>query len=127
MKNVVTLQQEKLLDERGTTVDNLQKEIGGLKETVTKKTDNINELHKRVEDLQHKLDESKCIIEDNNHGLSNRQIIFNYKHFLVIEWLHKQLNEDALHRGFSNTLPTNTGGYGPIDFDKYANEKVRKP
>ena len=43
---------------------------------------------------------------------------FGEAHFLVIEWLHKQLNEDALSRPLGHHIaPT-------IDFSKYANTNV---
>jgi hypothetical protein len=40
----------------------------------------------------------------------------------VIEWLHKQLNDEALNRPISgyNSRPPTGNNYGTLDFDKYA-------
>ncbi|KAI8804521.1 hypothetical protein BJ742DRAFT_823905 [Cladochytrium replicatum] len=101
LKNIVTLQQEKLLDERGTLVESAQKEFASLKEELVKKQEILEENQKKLDDRTAKLEESKKIIEDNNH---------------VIEWLHKQLNEDAVNRPLSSITRT----LGTLDFDKYA-------
>ncbi|KAJ3190430.1 Spindle assembly abnormal protein 6 [Gaertneriomyces sp. JEL0708] len=83
LKNVVTLQQEKLLDERASTIQSLQKEVIELKDKVAKSTDELQTAQARIEELLKQLNEAKGLIEDNNH---------------VIEYLHKQMNEDALSR-----------------------------
>ncbi|TPX72922.1 hypothetical protein SpCBS45565_g00021 [Spizellomyces sp. 'palustris'] len=99
LKNVVTMQQEKLLDERAATVQGQQKELTDAKDTLSKVREELQVAQGRVEELTKQVQEGKAIIEDNNH---------------VIEWLHKQMNEDALTR----PLPTYTGsapvlgGYG---------------
>ncbi|TPX46521.1 hypothetical protein SeLEV6574_g03192 [Synchytrium endobioticum] len=102
LKNVVTLQQEKLLDERAATIDQQSKDVTAMKESLQKKTEEAESLQARVEELTKKVDEGRHIIEDNNH---------------VIEWLHKQLNEDALSRPLGVT-----GGFGAIDFEKYTSD-----
>ena len=105
LKNVVTLQQEKLLDERAVLIEAQQKEISSLKESATKKSEEIESLRAKSDELLKKLDEGKAIIEDNNH---------------VIEWLHKQLNDEALHRPMTSALGSGGGVTGTIDFGKYA-------
>ncbi|KAJ3060713.1 Spindle assembly abnormal protein 6 [Podochytrium sp. JEL0797] len=100
LKNVVTLQQEKLLDERASIIEMHEQELAGLKQTRTKQAAEVDELKARVQQLEKSVEEGKKIISENTH---------------VIEWLHKQLNEDAL------TKPS--GPYAAssprIDFDKY--------
>ncbi|TPX58976.1 hypothetical protein PhCBS80983_g02810 [Powellomyces hirtus] len=83
LKNVVTLQQEKLLDEKIAGVQAQQKEASDLRETLATVRSDLQTANARVEQLTKELQEGKAIIEDNNH---------------VIEWLHKQMNEDALTR-----------------------------
>jgi DNA repair exonuclease SbcCD ATPase subunit len=104
LKTVLSLQQEKLLDERQHSLDHLQKELTLAQELAAKKQESVDELNRKVTELTKKVEESKGIIEDNNH---------------VIEWLHKQLNEEALHR------PLTSAAYGPIDFEKYASQPVQ--
>ncbi|KAJ3179772.1 Spindle assembly abnormal protein 6 [Irineochytrium annulatum] len=104
LKNVVTLQQEKLLDERASLIDIQQKEITELKESSAKVQTECGELKQKVEDLTKTVEEGKQIISDNNN---------------VIQWLHKQLNEDAIRRPMM--VPTTTSlfpTYGRIDFDR---------
>ncbi|KAJ3282753.1 hypothetical protein HK104_010735, partial [Borealophlyctis nickersoniae] len=103
LKNVVTMQQEKLLDERAVAIDALQKEINEIKEALGKKEAECEECKSRIEALEKRIEEGKAIIEDNNH---------------VIEWLHKQLNEEALHR------PIASIGTG-VDFDRYGTDYKR--
>jgi spindle assembly abnormal protein 6 len=68
LKNTVTIQQEKLLEEKSESVGILQKEILEIKETAEKvRAENQNLLSKNGE-LEKKLEESKTIINDNNHG-----------------------------------------------------------
>jgi spindle assembly abnormal protein 6 len=68
LKNTVTIQQEKLLDERAESLQLLQKEAATARSTIEKLQSDNEDLHKRVDDLEKKLDESKKIITDNNHG-----------------------------------------------------------
>lgn len=70
LKNVVTLQQEKLLDERAATVQSQQKEVSDLKESIRKAHDDLQASQSRIEDLSKQVQEGKAIIEDNNHGTS---------------------------------------------------------
>lgn len=53
-----------------------------------------------------KSEEGKRLIEDNSH---------------VIEWLHKQLNADALSRPLGVM-----GGFGTIDFEKYTSDYTKQ-
>ncbi|KAJ3333697.1 Spindle assembly abnormal protein 6 [Blyttiomyces sp. JEL0837] len=103
LKNVVTLQQEKLLDERANLMDLQQKDLSALQESYAKKEAEVEELRVKCEELASKLEDSKKIISDNTH---------------VIEWLHKQLNEEALNRapllGSSSIIPS----YTRLDLDR---------
>ncbi|KAJ1569914.1 hypothetical protein HK096_010268 [Nowakowskiella sp. JEL0078] len=101
LKNVVTLQQEKLLDERAASLLGCQKDLEIIREQLTKKQEECDLNFQKVEDLTKKLEENKKTIDDNNH---------------VIEWLHKQMNEDALNR------PLASLGLGSFDADKYADK-----
>ncbi|KAJ3032713.1 hypothetical protein HDV00_007189 [Rhizophlyctis rosea] len=83
LKNVVTMQQEKLLDERQAIIEALQKEVGDSRESLVRKEGECQEKGKEVDELRARVDELKAKVDDDNH---------------VIEWLHKQLNEEALHR-----------------------------
>jgi hypothetical protein len=116
LKNVVTVQQEKLLDERAATLDTHVKEFSALKDSLAKANDENEAQRRNCDDLKKKLDECKAIIEDNNHG--------SLQLTLVIEWLHKQLNDDALGRpiggNYSSKPPT--GYSGGIDLGKYATQ-----
>lgn len=117
LKNVVTVQQEKLLDERSATQDSHFKEIATLKESLAKINSECDSQRQKNEELKKKLDESKAIIEDNNHGNSILT--------LVIEWLHKQLNDEAMNHqvgpSFKQPISSTFGG---IDFEKYAVQPV---
>ncbi|KAJ3115344.1 hypothetical protein HK100_001373, partial [Physocladia obscura] len=110
LKNVVTLQQEKLLDERAAIIDLREKEAMDLKNTVATLSEEAKELKGKVEELSGIVDEGKKIIAENTH---------------VIEWLHKQLNEDALSKPIATTTASsvlntnNTYGFGKLDFDKF--------
>ena len=42
---------------------------------------------------------------------------------LVIEWLHKQLNEEALHRPMPSALPSYGISNMPMDYEKYKADK----
>ncbi len=68
LKNVVTLQQEKLLDERTASQEAGAKEIENLKEAILRKTEQVDSLSKKIEQLNTSLEEGKAIIQDNNHG-----------------------------------------------------------
>ena len=68
LKTVLSLQQEKLLDERSSTLEIIQKDLDTAKNSLEKKTSEFEEIEKTCKALQGKLDESKGIIEDNNHG-----------------------------------------------------------
>ncbi|KAJ1538055.1 hypothetical protein HK405_014151, partial [Cladochytrium tenue] len=104
LKNVVTLQQEKLLDERAGSIDGLQKDLTELKELTARKEAECESLKKKVDELGEKVEESKKIIEDNTH---------------VIEWLHKQLNEDAVNRPF---LPSKSASALPA-FSRFESDR----
>ncbi|KAJ3159150.1 Spindle assembly abnormal protein 6 [Geranomyces michiganensis] len=89
LKNVVTLQQEKLLDEKIAGMQAQQKEVAELRESLAAARKDAEAGAARIEQLMGEVRERQSVIDDNNH---------------VIEWLHKQMNEDALIR----PLPTYT-------------------
>ncbi|KAJ3013938.1 UNVERIFIED_CONTAM: Spindle assembly abnormal protein 6 [Siphonaria sp. JEL0065] len=97
LKNVVTLQQEKLLDERASIIEMHEKELVALKQTLSKQESESQEYKSKIDALTKSVEEGKKIISENAH---------------VIEWLHKQLNEEALNK-------PGVGNYGRIDFDKF--------
>jgi spindle assembly abnormal protein 6 len=68
LKNVVTLQQEKLLDERASIIELQQKDVTSLKDQLAKKQEEYNECKQKVEELAKNVEEGKKIISDNNHG-----------------------------------------------------------
>ncbi|KAI8816847.1 uncharacterized protein EV422DRAFT_544221 [Fimicolochytrium jonesii] len=98
LKNVVTLQQEKLLDEKTAGVQAQQKEIAELKETLASTRRELEEAKGKVGELEGVVEEGRKVIEDNSR---------------VIEWLHKQLNEDALVRPLPATATSTLGTYPP--------------
>ena len=73
MKNVVTVQQEKLIDEKTMAIESLNKELVSVKNAAQKHADEIDEQKKKITALVTTIEESKKIIEDNNHGIT----IFN--------------------------------------------------
>ncbi|KAI9102802.1 hypothetical protein DFS34DRAFT_410176 [Phlyctochytrium arcticum] len=83
LKNVVTVQQEKLLDERGSTLEVQKHEVTKLQDAVSRLSADLASSKSNEDELRAQLNSAKVIIEDNSH---------------VIEWLHKQLNENALTR-----------------------------
>ncbi|KAJ3102299.1 hypothetical protein HDU97_000656 [Phlyctochytrium planicorne] len=89
-KNLVTLQQEKLLDERASIIALQREEITTLKESSGKLSKECDDFKHQVEELQKRVDEGKQIIAENTQ---------------VIEWLHKQLNEDGLSRATHSFKP----------------------
>ena len=68
LKNTVTIQQEKLLDERAESLQLMQKETSEARNGMDKMKSEHEEALKKVADLEKKLEESKTIIHDNNHG-----------------------------------------------------------
>ena len=68
LKNVVTLQQEKLLDERAGLIEMQQKDLTLLKDVSGRKEEECEALKEKVEELTKKVEESRKIIEDNTHG-----------------------------------------------------------
>lgn len=69
LKNVVTVQQEQLLDERAISLSQRQKEIDEMKENLQKTKADCEKYQHEASEIKKKLDESKAIIEDNNHGI----------------------------------------------------------
>jgi spindle assembly abnormal protein 6 len=70
LKNVVTVQQEKLLDERGQAIEVLQNDIDSLKSNLRSKESEMEALKKEISDMKVMLEEAKKTIQDNNHGSS---------------------------------------------------------
>jgi spindle assembly abnormal protein 6 len=68
LKNVVTVQQEKLLDERGQAIEVLQNDMDGLKSNLRTKETETEQLKKEISEMKVMLEEAKKTIQDNNHG-----------------------------------------------------------
>ena len=81
MKNVVTLQQEKLLEERANLIDNLQKDVSAFKDLNGKKEEECNEYKSKIDELVKQVEEGKKIIADNTHGIIVLFQLFNYHTF----------------------------------------------
>ena len=69
LKNVVTLQQEKLLDERMAVLEEVKAEMEMVKKENEGFRGDTNSLKNEKKALETKLEEGKKIIEDNNHGM----------------------------------------------------------
>ena len=101
------------MEEKVALIDTLQKEVQSVKDESKKFVQENEEQVKRIAVLTTSLEESKKMIEDNNHGKFSTSV--NLINCLkVIDWLHKQLNEDAL------TRPSVTKPFSSIDFNKYS-------
>lgn len=70
LKNTVTIQQEKLLEEKSESLGILQKEIAEVKDSAEKLRLENQSLSSKNGELEKKLEESKTIINDNNHGMN---------------------------------------------------------
>lgn len=70
LKNVMTLQQEKLLDERSGQIETLRGDLDEVKAELKKKEEENESLHEKVGELEKKVGESKKVIDDNNHSKS---------------------------------------------------------
>lgn len=69
LKNVVTVQQEKLIDEKAIAIESLNKELVSVKELAQKHANEMEEQKKKIASLLTTIEESKKVIEDNNHGM----------------------------------------------------------
>lgn len=69
LKNVVTLQQEKLLEEKGVSMDVLTKEIDTLREQSKNHSNENLESQQKISELTKALEEARKVIDDNNHGM----------------------------------------------------------
>ncbi|RUS23049.1 hypothetical protein BC937DRAFT_93004 [Endogone sp. FLAS-F59071] len=88
LKNVVTLQQEKLLDERGATLEAQATKLAELRTVVERTEEERDREKQRAEEAVRSRDEGQAVIEENAR---------------VIEWLHIQLNNAAA--GISDFSP----------------------
>jgi spindle assembly abnormal protein 6 len=68
LKSVVTLQQEKLLEERASSLDNIQREIQELKNMHSSAASELIEKKQLIDELQKTIEEQKKSITDNNQG-----------------------------------------------------------
>eukprot|EP00833_Pecoramyces_ruminatium_P013331 jgi/Orpsp1_1/1187363/evm.model.d7180000057184.1 len=104
IKDEVTIKQEKLLDERHNTIKEQEKRIEEIKTQLKEKTEKIQTLTVQNEKINKELSESKERLEESTN---------------VINYLQKQLNEDALNRPIGvSSFKTNK--YSTFDFDKYS-------
>lgn len=72
VKGMVTVQQEKIVDERGAALETLQRELEQARRIETEAVHERSEERKKVEALRAKLAESKTIIEENANGIIAR-------------------------------------------------------
>lgn len=68
LKNQVSLQQEKLLEERSSTIENLHKEVDELKIKTGKQSEELEQQTTELHSLKSAVEDSKKVISDNNHG-----------------------------------------------------------
>jgi spindle assembly abnormal protein 6 len=68
LKNVVTVQQEKLLDEKQIALDLAHKEVSDLKEVIVKKESELGDLRRHCETLQHQVEQDKKMLDENHNG-----------------------------------------------------------
>ena len=110
LKNVVALQQEKLIEERDATLSAVTKDRAELQESLSKKDAEVQQLRGEVDEQRRQLDELKKTIGENNN---------------VIEWLHKQLNDGVMHRG-GGTASGGGGGMGTASHVLKASHRVNQ-
>jgi DNA repair exonuclease SbcCD ATPase subunit len=104
IKDEVTIKQEKLLEERHNTIKEQEKRIEEIKSQLKEKIDKIQTLSDQNEKISKELSESNERLEESTN---------------VINYLQKQLNEDALSRPIGvSSFKTNK--YSTFDFDKYS-------
>lgn len=105
IKDEVTIKQEKLLDERLHTIKEQEKRISEIKDQLNEKTEELQSITTRNEKITKELTESKERLEESTN---------------VINYLQKQLNEDALNRPM---IGSSSFGISKLtsnfDFDKY--------
>jgi spindle assembly abnormal protein 6 len=68
LKNVVTIQQEKLIDEKQSFIDASQKEQAELKELLARRDGEVDTLRKDNDRLKAQIEEGKKVIAENNNG-----------------------------------------------------------
>ncbi len=68
MKNAIAVQQEKLLEEKGLSMESMNKEMLLAKEKSAKLGQENEQQQKKISELLSSIEESKKVIEDNNHG-----------------------------------------------------------
>ena len=66
---MVTIQQEKLVDERAETIESLQRELESSRRAEMDAVKEKDDERRKVDALKSKLEESKTIIEENANGL----------------------------------------------------------
>ena len=65
---MVTIQQEKLLEEKGVSMDVLAKDMESLREQSKKHASDKQEAQLKIAELTKALEDARKVIEDNNHG-----------------------------------------------------------
>jgi len=77
LKNILALEQEKLLQDKSSSIALIQKEIDELKNALSNKEEQLKANEKVLDELRKSSEESKRIIEDNKHGTS--------QHFFLVQ------------------------------------------
>ncbi|XP_043920154.1 spindle assembly abnormal protein 6 homolog isoform X2 [Protopterus annectens] len=81
LKNAVTMQQEKILEEKGQTLQRERLELNNVKQALTLKEQQASALQEQLDAATQKLEECKQMLKTNEN---------------VINWLNKQLNENKI-------------------------------
>jgi predicted nucleic acid-binding Zn-ribbon protein len=89
LKSQILAQQESLLSERQNTIDTNIRDQEQLKLDLQRTLSENEKLKSEMTNLNLKLEENVKVLNDNQHG--NCLLI-------VIEWLHKQLNDEAVKK-----------------------------
>ncbi|KAL7750816.1 hypothetical protein RI367_003773 [Sorochytrium milnesiophthora] len=102
LKAIVTVQQEKLLDERVEMLKQLRAEVDKQAADIAKFEEQMKAKDDKVSSLQKSNDELKKTAEENAR---------------VIEWLHRQLNDDVVGARGRGRLGGATVGVGGLSLD----------
>lgn len=75
LKSVVTVQQEKLIEEKQAFVEATQKELAEVKELLSRREQETDALRKNNESLKQQVEDGKKVISENNNGTDKCSLI----------------------------------------------------
>ncbi|XP_063796137.1 spindle assembly abnormal protein 6 homolog isoform X2 [Pseudophryne corroboree] len=93
LKNAVTVQQEKLLSENRLLIQEEQRKMKDVQQSLRLKEEEVEKIHQQLQQTEGKLEESKELLKTNEN---------------VISWLNKQLNENQSVSSNSTSAPFRT-------------------